>query len=97
MAEIKSIKKRNKKIHISYFIGSLGLGGTEKQLIKLLNSLDKNQFKIDLHLLDERGDLFEELDNTIKVYLPKFKFRLKLKHLLNFIWNWPRLDYLYIC
>ena len=90
MAEIKSIKKRNKKIHISYFIGSLGLGGTEKQLIKLLNSLDKNQFKIDLHLLDERGDLFEELDNTIKVYLPKFKFRLKLKHLLNFIVNYYR-------
>ena len=52
--------------------------------------MDKNQFKIDLHLLDERGDLFEELDNTIKVYLPKFKFRLKLKHLLNFIVNYYR-------
>ncbi len=89
MSEIKSIKK-NKKIHISYFIGSLGLGGTEKQLIKLLNSLDKKQFKIDLHLLDEKGDLFEELDNSIKVYLPKFKFKLKLKHLFNFIVNYYR-------
>ena len=40
--------------------------------------------------IQEWRDLFEELDNTIKVYLPKFKFRLKLKHLLNFIVNYYR-------
>lgn len=92
MTEIKGTKKKKeRKIHISYFIGSLGLGGTEKQLIKLINSLDKKQFKIDLHLLDQKGDLFEELDNTIKVYLPKFKFKLKLKHLFNFIVNYYRI------
>ena len=83
------LKRENKlkRIHISYFIGSLGLGGTEKQLLELVNSLDKEKFKIDLYILDEKGDLFKKLDQTIKVYLPIFTFKSKLRHLLNFIVN----------
>ena len=72
-------KKKLERIHISYFIGSLGLGGTEKQILALLNSLDKKKFKIDLYLImQEKGDLFEKLDKTINVYLPKFRFKPKV-------------------
>ena len=84
------IKKKKEIIHISYFIGSLSLGGTEKQFLKIINSLDKKKFKIDLYILDKSGDLFEQLDKKIKVYLPKFTFKSKLKHLLNFIVNYYR-------
>ena len=84
------IKKKKEIIHISYFIGSLSLGGTEKQFLKIINSLDKKKFKIDVYILDKSGDLFEQLDKKIKVYLPKFTFKLKLKHLLNFIVNYYR-------
>ena len=83
-------KKKLERIHISYFIGSLGLGGTEKQLLELLNSLNKNKFKIDLYIIREKGDLFEKLDKTINVYLPKFKFKSKFRYLLNFIVNYYR-------
>ena len=91
MTEIQiNNKKKVRRIHIAYFIGSLGLGGTEKQFLELLNSLDKNKFKIDLYLLSEKGDLFEKLDKRIKVYLPIFRFKSKSKHLLNFIVNYYR-------
>ena len=68
----------------------MSLGGTEKQFLKIINSLDKKKFKIDLYILDKSGDLFEQLDKKIKVYLPKFTFKSKLKHLLNFIVNYYR-------
>ena len=90
MTETQLNKKKIKIIHISYFIGSLSLGGTEKQFLKIINSLDKKKFKIDLYILDKSGDLFEQLDKKIKVYLPKFTFKSKLKHLLNFIVNYYR-------
>ena len=55
-SQLKFKKNTHRKIHISFFIGSLGLGGTEKQLLNLINSLDKKEFKIDLYLLiNEKG------------------------------------------
>ncbi len=90
MTDIKLNKQTVEKIHISFFVGSLDIGGTEKQLLKLLNSLDKKKFKIDLYIISEKGDLFKELDKEIKVYLPKFRFKSKLRHLLNFIVNYYR-------
>lgn len=84
-------KKKLERIHISYFIGSLGVGGTEKQLLALLNSLDKKKFKIDLYIImQEKGDLFEKLDKTINVYLPKFRSKSKVNFLFNFIINFYR-------
>ena len=83
-------KKKIDRIHIAYFIGSLDLGGTEKQLLTLLNSLDKKKFKIDLYIIRKEGELFEKLDKRIKVYLPKFRFKSKLRHLPNLIINYYR-------
>ena len=84
--------KNNKKIRISFFIGSLGLGGTEKQLLNLINSLDKKKFIIDLHILmNEKGELFKELNKNIKVFLPRFRFKLLLKNFLNFVVSYFRI------
>ncbi len=91
-SQLKLKKKTNKKIHISFFIGSLGLGGTEKQLLNLINSLDKKKFIVDLHILmNEKGELFKELNSSVKVFLPKFRFKSVLKYLLNFIVSYFRI------
>ena len=83
-SQVKLKKYINHKIHISFFIGSLALGGTEKQLVNLINSLDKKKFRIDLYLLtNQKGDLFKDLDDSIRVFFPKFKFKSILKHFLN--------------
>ncbi len=87
------IKRTYRKIHISFFIGSLGIGGTEKQLLNLINSLDKKKFKIDLYLLmKEKGDLYVDLDSSVRVFLPKYKFESILSHFLNFIVNYFRIS-----
>ena len=90
-AYTKLKKNSHKKILLSFFIGSLNLGGTEKQVVNLINSLDKKKFKIQLHLLSERGDLFKEVDKSVKIFLPKFKFKFKFKHVLNFFVNFYRI------
>ena len=91
-SKLKFKKSNYRKIHISFFIGSLGLGGTEKQLLNIINSLNKKKFKIDLYLLmNEKGDLFEDLDSSVRVFLPKFKFKSFLRHFLNFVVNYFRI------
>ena len=42
-AYTKLKKNSHKKILLSFFIGSLNLGGTEKQVVNLINSLDKKK------------------------------------------------------
>ena len=85
-------KKLEQQIYICFFIGSLDLGGTEKQLVNLINSLDKKKFKIDLYLLtDKKGDLFGELNSSVKVFLPKFKFKSKLRYFFNFLVTYFRI------
>ena len=90
-AYTKLKKNSHKKILLTFFIGSLNLGGTEKQIVNLINSLDKEKFKIQLHLLSEKGDLFKEVDKSVKIFLPKFKFKFKFKHVLNFFVNFYRI------
>ena len=91
-SQLKFKKYSSKNSHISFFIGSLGLGGTEKQLLNLINSLDKKEFKIDLYLLiNEKGHLFKDLDSSVRVFLPKFKFKSILSHFFNFIVNYFRI------
>ena len=71
-----------------HFLSALYQLVNEKQLLNLVNSLDKNKFRIDLFILmNEKGELFNELNSSINVYLPKFKFKSKIKHFLNFIVN----------
>lgn len=80
-----------KKIHLSYFIGSMDIGGTEKHVLHLINSLSKEKFKIELHLLYREGNLVNEVSKRIKIFTPKFKFNSRLKHFVNFFSSYLRI------
>lgn len=81
--EIYNYKKYN-KIRISFIIGSLNLGGTEKHLLSLINNLDRKIFNIDLFLLNEEGTLYNELNGYIRVIKPKKPIFNKFQHMINF-------------
>ena len=59
------ILKNKKKIRI--IIGSLNVGGTEKQLLKIINYLAKKNWEIELITLKEKGILAKYLNKNIKV------------------------------
>ena len=59
------ILKNKKKIRI--IIGSLNVGGTEKQLLKIINNLVKRSWEIELITLKEVGVLAKYLNKKIKV------------------------------
>ena len=57
--------KNKKKIRI--IIGSLNVGGTEKQLLKIINYLAKKNWEIELITLKEKGVLAKYLNKKIKI------------------------------
>ena len=59
------ILKNKKKIRI--IIGSLNVGGTEKQLLKIINYLVKKNWEIELITLKEKGILAKYLNKKIKI------------------------------
>ena len=59
------ILKNKKKIRI--IIGSLNVGGTEKQLLEIINRLAEKKWEIELITLKEKGNLAEDLNPKIKV------------------------------
>ena len=59
------ILKNKKKIRI--IIGSLNIGGTEKQLLEIINFLAKKNWEIELITLKEKGFLINNLNPKIKV------------------------------
>ena len=59
------ILKSKKKIRI--IIGSLNIGGTEKQLLEIINRLAGKKWEIELITLKEKGNLAENLNPKIKV------------------------------
>ena len=64
------ILKNKKKIRI--IIGSLNVGGTEKQLLEIINRLVEKKWEIELITLKEKGNLAEDLNPKIKVTQLKF-------------------------
>ena len=68
--------KNKKKIRI--IIGSLNTGGTEKQLLKIINNLVKKNWKIELITLKELGILGKHLNKKVKVNNLNIKFSFKL-------------------
>ena len=52
----------NKKKKLRIIIGSLNVGGTEKQLIKIVNALSKKNWKIEIITLQEKGILNKYLN-----------------------------------
>lgn len=76
---------KSNKTRIAFIIGTLNIGGTERHLLNLLNNLDRNKYSIDLHLISEKGKLFDQLDSYVRVFAPNKTISYKLYHLVNFI------------
>ena len=76
--------KKNSKQKISFIIGSLNIGGTERHLLNLVNRLDPLKYCIDIHLLKEKGILFDELNSSIRKFYPQKFIYKKIDHFFNF-------------
>ena len=61
------------KIKISYILPNLERGGTERQVIEIVNRIDKNRFTPQILCLNMDGPLSNELKNGIKVEILNFK------------------------
>ena len=79
------ILKNKKKIRI--IIGSLNVGGTENQLLKIINYLAKKNWEIELVTLKEKGVLAKYLNKKIKVNNLNIKSSYKLLSLFKIIFN----------
>lgn len=55
------------KIKVTFFLPSLGGGGAEKSVVRLLQSLDKENFQISLLLGKMKGFLIEEIPKEVLV------------------------------
>lgn len=85
--KVKIINKKkleNQKIKIAFIIGSLNIGGTEKHLLNLINNFDKIKFSIHLHLLNEKGTMYNKMRKDVKVYYPPKTISTKFSHFINF-------------
>lgn len=51
----------NRKIKILFFIGSLRLGGAEKQVVELALGLDKSRFDVEICCINKGGDMVEDV------------------------------------
>ena len=79
------ILKNKKKIRI--IIGSLNVGGTEKQLLKIINYLAKKNWEIELITLKEKGILAKYLNKKIKVNNLNIKVSFKFVRLFKTIFK----------
>lgn len=64
-----------KKIKIAYLIGSLTCGGAEKQVITIVNSIDRRLFEPYLIVLWSNFDLISNINPKIKIYSLQFRKR----------------------
>ena len=83
------ILKNKKKIRI--IIGSLNVGGTEKQLLKIINNLAKRSWEIELITLKELGVLGKHLNKKIKVNNLNAKASFKFVRLFKIIFKLLRI------
>ena len=81
--------KNKKKIRI--IIGSLNAGGTEKQLLKIINNLAKKSWEIELITLKELGVLGKYLNKKIKVNNLNAKASFKFVRLFKIIFKLLRI------
>ena len=68
----------NNKKKLRIIIGSLNVGGTEKQLLEIINHLAKKRWKIELITLKEKGVLAKNLNRKIKVNNLNIKTSFKI-------------------
>ena len=74
------------RVQILYVIGSLGYGGTELHLLKLIKGLNKKYYEISLLVLSEEGQLKEYfLKSKINLILPLIKITKKVNFITKFL------------
>ena len=54
---------------ILFAIKNMNIGGVETSLLSLLNTIDKNEYDVDLLLLEKKGDFLESIPDGIKVII----------------------------
>ena len=74
-----------KKIRI--IIGSLNVGGTEKQLVQILNGLYKKNWNIEIITITNIGELAKILNKNIKIKCIKSKSFLKILLPIKYIFS----------
>ena len=73
------------KKNILFIIGSLNIGGSEKQLLKIINCL-QNKFRLHVLLIYEKGDLYDTLKKeNVKVFDPLISKSGRMISMLNLI------------
>ena len=83
-----------KKKRILFIIGSLDIGGSEKQLLKVIDYL-KEDFEISVLLLSKKGDLYKKINkNEINIYDPAFEKSGRIFGIVNLIFSLFRCVYL---
>lgn len=70
------------RIRVMFAIGSLGGGGSERQLLGLLHRLDRRQFAPHLYLVHDGGELQQETPADVPVHV-FWRGRVAPR------WNWP--------
>lgn len=62
-------------MRLLFCIHSLNLGGTENALLSLVNELNTDKYEITLLLLENKGELFKNIPNKVKIeFLKDFKY-----------------------
>ena len=59
------------KNNIMILLYNLNIGGTEKALLNMLEVMDKDQYNVDLYLLEKKGGLIEDVPKWVNVRVIK--------------------------
>lgn len=77
----------HRPIHVLFFIGSMGGGGAERQVVEIMKRLDRSKFRVSLYLHHRQGELLGEVpeDVTIHSFWDQFggTWRSKMHHLFG--------------
>lgn len=53
---------------IAFILSSMNMGGTEKVLLNMINSMDFNEYDIDIYLLEKKGALLKDVPKNVNLY-----------------------------
>ena len=68
----------------------MNMGGTEKAFLSFLDTIDRNEYEIDLVLAEKGGTLFKYLPKDIRVFSPiknGFLFSFSKNNILSVLWR----------
>ncbi len=57
----------NKRIRVAFFLPTLEPGGTERNVVNLVNSIDKQKYQVSLVLGKKEGDFIKEINQDIHI------------------------------